>query len=138
MLDIRSPMRTTHRFAMMFAVLAGIALAHAQAQTPAPASASAPAAKAAVHAGKPQGSATRAPLDLHAPPLNHTYASTELRYIMAADDSSDDSTVEVNVKSAKYVERVPGAPGNQLQAIPWAILHPTQIWRIFAPVETAP
>jgi hypothetical protein len=109
-------------------LLAGAALA--QAQTP---SASAPAANVAVRARS--AAAARPPLDLHAPPLNHIYPSAELRYILAVEDPSvDDDTMEVSVKGTKYAVRVPGVPGNQLQAIPWAIVHPTQAWRIFTPL----
>jgi hypothetical protein len=119
------------RSAAVFVLLAGATLA--QAQTPPPVAASAPAAKAAVHA---RSTATaRPPLDLHAPPLSHIYPSAELRYILAVDDPAvDDDTTEVSVKGTKYVVRVPGVPGNQLQAIPWAIVHPTQAWRIFTPL----
>jgi hypothetical protein len=124
----------------VFAVLAGAALSQADAQSAAATSSSAPARSPAVsaapgvHGSKKQGATARAPLDLHAPPLSHIYPSSELRYILAANDSSTDSDTEVSVKSSKAVVRVPGAPGNQLQAIPWAIVHPTQAWRIFTPL----
>jgi hypothetical protein len=26
-------------------------------------------------------------------------------------------------------------PRSQFQAIPWALMHPTQAWRVFTPVE---
>ena len=123
-----------HRLVAAFALLASAALGQAQAQVQAPpaASASAPAAKA-VHAKS--AATARPPLDLHAPPLNHIYPSAELRYILAVDDPTvDDDTTEVSVKGTKYAVRVPGVPGNQLQAIPWAIVHPTQAWRIFTPL----
>jgi hypothetical protein len=124
-----------YRLAAAFALLASAALGQAQAQVQAPpaASTSAPAAKAAIHAKS--AATTRPPLDLHAPPLNHIYPSAELRYILAVDDPTvDEDTTEVSVKGTKYAVRVPGVPGNQLQAIPWAIVHPTQAWRIFTPL----
>ena len=117
------------------AALATAALA--QAQTVAPAATSAPTAaavKSSAHSGKKTGAATKAPLDLHAPPLNHIYSSRQLRYIMAPDDTDADSLTAVSVKGTRTVQ-VPGAPGNQLLAIPWAIMHPTQAWRIFTPLE---
>ncbi len=133
-------LRRTSSCMRIFALLATAALARAEAQTAAATTSSAPAhlpvvtAVPGVHGNKKSGAAARAPLDLHAPPLSHIYPSSELRYILAADDSSADSEAEVSVKSNKAVVRVPGAPGNQLQAIPWAIVHPTQAWRIFTPL----
>ncbi len=126
----------------MFAVVvtAVLSVTHAQAQTATAAAASAPAAapaKAAVHTGPHATTAApAAPMDLHAPPLDHIYPSSELRYILANDesDSDADSVNEVNVKSTKYRVVVPGTPGNQLQAVPWALLHPSQAWRIFTPL----
>jgi len=115
---LRSPLRTV--FGTTLLVLAGAALTPAGAQTT-PGKASAPAA--------------RKSMDLRTPPLNHIYSSSALRYILAPDEASTDSATEVRVKSAKYVVKVPGTPGNQLQAIPWALLHPTQAWRVFTPLQ---
>jgi hypothetical protein len=127
MLKFISSMHTAHRIVgAVAAVLVAAALSEADAQTVAAPASSAPAA---VH------TKARAPLDLHTPPLNHIYPSSELRYILAVDESSTDSATEVSVKTNKYGVRVPGAPGNQLQALPWAIVHPTQAWRIFTPLE---
>ena len=109
-----------------------MALGQAAAQTSTPASA--PLARAAAP-GRNGAAVARAPLDLHAPPLSHIYPSSELRYILAVDASNPDDTTEVSVKGSRYVVQVPGVPGNQLQAIPWALLHPTQAWRIFTPLE---
>jgi hypothetical protein len=138
MLTVRSYLPTNRRmFGIVFAVLATAALSEASAQTAAPTASSAPAAVRAV-AGVPAkkpGAVARGSLDLHTPPLNHIYPSSELRYILATDDSGTDTATEVSVKSAKYGVRVPGTPGNQLQAVPWAIVHPTQAWRIFTPLE---
>jgi hypothetical protein len=122
-----------------FAVLAmaTLGITHAQAQSATQVSSSAPAAasaKSAVPSGKRSATAAHGNLDLHAPPLNHIMPSSQLRYIMASEDGDADSATEVSVKGTKTVI-VPGAPGNQLQAIPWAIFHPTQAWRIFTPLE---
>lgn len=38
---------------------------------------------------------------------------------------------DVTVETTHYETPV---PRGQLRAIPWAILHPLQAWRIFAPV----
>jgi hypothetical protein len=133
MLEIRSPMRSARRWiGTALAVLTTAALA--QAQTPTPSAASAPAAKPAIHGSNRTAAARQ--LDLHTPPLNHIYPSSELRYIMAVEEPNADDTTEVSVKGTKYGVQVPGVPGNQLQAIPWAIMHPTQAWRIFTPLES--
>ena len=123
-----------------FAVLAmaTLSMSQAPAQSSAQVSSSAPAAaaaKPAAHSGKRAGApAAREPLDLHTPPLNRIMPSAELRYIMANDDADADLPTEVSVKGTKTVV-VPGAPGNQLQAIPWALVHPMQAWRIFTPLQ---
>jgi hypothetical protein len=83
------------------------------------------------------GKSTPRALDLKAPPLNHVMPRAELRYILANEDADAELPTEVSVKGTKIVV-VPGGPGNQLQAIPWAILHPTQAWRIFTPLEEVP
>ncbi len=143
MLKISSPMRVSRRLlGTVVAVLATGAFAQVDAQTPTATPSSSPAGRPVVtavpgvHGSKKTGAPRRAPLDLHAPPLNHIYPRSELQYILATDDSSTDSAAEVSVKSTKATVRVPGAPGNQLQAIPWAIVHPTQAWRIFTPLES--
>jgi hypothetical protein len=125
----RSPVRTTHPLCGF--LLAAVAAA-AQGQNAPPASA--PAVKAGSQAAKTPAAAARAALDLRAPPLSHIYPSRELQYILAPDDSGADSASEVHVKGTKQAVVVPGAPGNQLLAVPWAILHPTQAWRIFTPL----
>jgi hypothetical protein len=138
MSDIRPPVRVTgHLCGTVFAVLAATALAQTavRAQAPSQASTSSAPTAASTSANKPPRTARRAPLDLHAPPLSHIYSSTQLRYIMTPDDADDDSATEVSVKGAKYVSPVPGGPGNQLLAIPWALMHPTQAWRIITPLE---
>jgi hypothetical protein len=115
--------------------VATLCMTHAQAQSAAQAASSAPVATAkAAQPGKNSAAPARATLDLHTPPLSHIIPSAELRYIMASDDADADSAGEVSVKGSKTVV-VPGAPGNQLQAIPWALWHPTQAWRIFTPLQ---
>ena len=114
----------------VIAMLASAALAHAQ--TPAPAASSGPAK--ASHTSKKTRPAA-AGMDLHAPPLSHIYPRQELQYIMAYDPDAE-TDGEVSVKGSKAPVNVPVAPGNQLQAIPWALLHPTQAWRILTPIES--
>jgi hypothetical protein len=125
------------------AVLLTAALAQApalvQAQTPAAtatastarAASSAPA-KVAAHAAPKPLAPQRATLDLQAPPLSHIYPREQLQYIMAIDSADADDAQEVNVKGEKYLMPV---PRSQFQAIPWALMHPTQAWRVFTPIE---
>jgi hypothetical protein len=100
------------------------------AQSPKP-TASAPAAvvRPSAHPAKQQSPA-RAPLDLRAPALNRIYMQKELTYILSVDTETDMGQ-GVTVKSDKYVIPV---PLGQLQAIPWAFMHPTQAWRIITPL----
>jgi hypothetical protein len=125
------------------AVLLTAALAQApalvQAQTPAtpvasaaPSASSAPAKMAAHAAPKTAAAPQRSTLDLQAPPLSHIYPREQLQYIMAIDSTEADDAQEVNVKGEKYLMPV---PRSQFQAIPWALMHPTQAWRVFTPVE---
>ena len=68
-------------------------------------------------------------LDLSAPPLNHVLSARELRAMETDDASADESEVEVD--AGRY--RAP-VPNGFLHALPWAVMHPTQAWRVFTPV----
>lgn len=136
-------MMTHHPTRLPFcaAVLLSAALAQAptlvQAQTPAaaPAASASPAASSApakVAAARKTSVPQRSTLDLQAPPLSHIYPREQLQYIMAVDSTDADDAQEVNVKGEKYLMPV---PRSQFQAIPWALMHPTQAWRIFTPLE---
>jgi hypothetical protein len=130
---IRSPLCAT---VLLTAVLAQApVLVQAQTPTPtpsaSPAAASAPA-KAAPYAPKQASTAQRSTMDLQAPPLSHIYSRQQLQYILAIDNSDVDDAEEVSVKGEKYLMPV---PKSQFQAIPWALMHPTQAWRVFTPVE---
>ena len=105
----------------------------AQSQTPnaAPAAASAPA-KVAPHAARKASPGPHSTLDLRAPPLSHIYSRGQLQYILAVDSSDSDDAQEVSVKGEKYLMPV---PKSQFQAIPWALMHPTEAWRVFTPIE---
>jgi hypothetical protein len=122
-------------FGTTCAALAVAALAQGpvQAQDSAAAASSAPATPGA-HAKKAPRPARHTAMDLHAPPLTHIYSSQDLRYILAPDEDPNAQEIsEVSVKGTRYAAPV---PLGQLRAIPWAVVHPTQAWRIFAPVET--
>jgi hypothetical protein len=127
MTETHSPWRLTRRVGITVALLAAAALA--QAQTATPAASSAPAKAHAAKAPRPAAKS----LDLSAPKLNDIYSRSELRYMLAYDPD-DMSDSEVSVTGAKSAVNVPVTPGNQLLAVPWALMHPTQAWRIFTPV----
>jgi hypothetical protein len=126
----RSFVRTTGG---LLAALAAVVMTLAQAQTSATATNSAPA-KSSAHIKKATPAPAASALDLSAPPLSHIYPSKDLQFIMAYDPDSDDAPGEVSVKGSKQAVVVPGGPGNQFVAIPWALLHPTQAWRILTPI----
>jgi hypothetical protein len=125
--EMRTLIRTSGK---LLAALAAVSIAMAQAQTPT--TSSSPKAGAPVRKTSPAPAAAR--LDLSAPPLSRIYPSKELQFIMAYDPDSDDAPGEVSVKGSKQAVVVPGGPGNQFVAIPWALLHPTQAWRVLTPI----
>ncbi len=110
------------------------ALAEAQTRTPSASTtvSSAPAKAATQATGPKAGSARPSALDLTAPPLSRIYGREQLQYILAADSTDTEEAQEVNVKGEKYLMPV---PTSQLWAIPWALMHPSQAWRVFMPIE---
>jgi len=132
MTEIRALRRMTGLVGTTVALLAGAALAQAQSATSAGSSAPNPT-PSKTHGAK-ASRPTPQRLDLKAPPLNHVYSQKELRYILAYDPDEDSDT-EVRVKGSTPAVNVPVTPGNQLLALPWALLHPTQAWRVFTPIE---
>jgi hypothetical protein len=113
----------------------------------------APAARAAPNATTPPASKATAPkvicfqssircftanssqsaaLDLRAPPITQVFSEAELQQKLADPDEVHEApTVQVEGERPT----TPVAVG--IMAIPWAIIHPTQAWRIFAPVPEA-
>ena len=76
--------------------------------------------------------ASSAPLSLQSPPLEHVVERQQLRYMEAPEDpAADDDQMSVKVQKNKAVVN---PPMGQFQAVAWALLHPTQAWRIFTPV----
>jgi hypothetical protein len=130
---IRSPLCA----AVLLTAVLTPALVRAQSQAPTPTPSATPAAssaarKAATHAPKQASPAQRSTMDLQAPPLSHIYPRQQLQYILAIDNSEVDDAQEVSVKGEKYLMPV---PKSQFQAIPWALMHPTEAWRVFTPIE---
>lgn len=70
-------------------------------------------------------------LDLSAPPVNHVLTRAEMQSLVAEpEDENAPPPDDVTVSGAHLVEPIPGG----VMAIPWALLHPLEAWRIFAPV----
>ena len=120
--------------AVLLCVALSPALAEAQSQTPSASTtvSSAPAKAATQATGPKAGSARTSALDLRAPPLSRIYGREQLQYILAADSTDTEEAQEVNVKGEKYLMPV---PTSQLWAVPWALMHPSQAWRVFMPIE---
>ena len=102
------------------ALLSGISLAAEQA----------PAATAAV-ATNPT-SPPRKPLDLRPPNITHLFTSEQLNKVLAASFREDIEEVEVEGER----DRMPNTPNvwPGIAAPFWALVNPTQSWRIFAPL----
>jgi hypothetical protein len=128
---MESPMRVMCSLLAAVALTQVLVLAQAQAQSATPAASSAPAKPSPQSTHKTTPPVARGKMDLKAPALDRIYPRSELQYILA-EESDADSAQEVSVKGAKYSTPV---PAGQLQAIPWALMHPTQAWRVFTPLE---
>jgi hypothetical protein len=96
------------------------------------------AARSASSAAKPKAvgdkrAVAQRPLDLDAPPINHVLTPQQVRTFVEEPQDQDDGAPadDVTVASPHYLEPVPnGAFG----ALPWALMHPLQAWRIFTPI----
>lgn len=89
------------------------------AEQPAPATA---AAKPAAHK----------PLDLRPPNITHLFSSEQLNKILAASFREDIEEVQVEGEREQMPDTPTVWPG--IAAPVWALLNPTQSWRIFAPL----
>ena len=131
MIPIRSSRTTAHLIGITVALWAAASLAQAQSAS---STSSAPRAMPTRAHGAKASRPAAQPMDLKAPPLNRIFSQKEMRYMLAYDPD-DMSDAEVSVKGSKAAINVPVTPGNQLLAFPWALLHPTQAWRVLTPIE---
>ena len=69
-----------------------------------------------------------APLDLHAPPINHVMPRSQIEQQVS---SEVEVPADVTVERSHYT---PQAPVGFLRAVPWALRHPLSAWRILMPV----
>jgi hypothetical protein len=107
---------------MLLTTLAAGALATAWAEDP-------PATPA-----KPPSSIAKSPpaaLDLAPPDIRTIVPGTDLDSPLPDLDVVEDPPQEVNVKGEQGGPPIPGGFG----AMWWGITHPTQVWRIFTPVQ---
>jgi hypothetical protein len=77
--------------------------------------------------------ASAATLDLRAPALTRVFTPAELAEKLQEPEDPYEYTETVQVEGERQL--APVSVG--LMAIPWAILHPTQAWRILMPVPSA-
>jgi hypothetical protein len=75
-------------------------------------------------------SSRSAPLDLRAPPITHVLTPAELENLTI--DREEEPAPDVAVETNRY--HVP-VPVGFFRALPWAVMHPTQAWRVLTPVE---
>jgi hypothetical protein len=81
-----------------------------------------------------EASAARAkPLDLRAPEITRVFSEAELSQKLEDPEETYDMQETVQVQGERQI--TPVSVG--LMAIPWAIVHPTQAWRILMPVPDA-
>ena len=107
--------------AVVGALLSGPALAEEQA----PAAVTAAAGSTA--------NPPRKPLDLRPPNITHLFTSEQLNKILAATFREDIEEVQVQGERDRMPTNTPEIwPG--IAAPVWALLNPTQSWRIFAPL----
>jgi hypothetical protein len=66
-------------------------------------------------------------LDLHAPPINHVLSMHQIETFTS--DSDDQGTDYVTVRPPGTTPPCCGT----IIAVPWAVLHPSEAWRIFTP-----
>jgi hypothetical protein len=71
-----------------------------------------------------------ASLDLKAPDIRRVVPAIQLH---APDEPVDIEEQQVQVEGTRPEVYVPGG----LASLPWAVMHPTQAWRIFVPVPSA-
>jgi len=145
-LRLASSHGSTHRW-IAFAVaslvgLGSVARSHAAWAGDAPPRASADAKSAAAQAtstatdARPAAAQSllvvkRRPLDLTAPPVERVLTPEQMRSFTTEPEDDGAPPDAVTVASPRYRDPVPNGP---FVAIPWALLHPLQAWRIFAPI----
>jgi hypothetical protein len=93
-----------------------------------------PVQDSAARAAAPSGAtpARARTLDLSLPPLRLVLTPQQLTELTAPSDD-DGPLQDVTVSTPAYVAPV---PTGQVRALTWALMHPLDAWRIFAPITT--
>jgi len=78
-------------------------------------------------------STAHAPLDLRAPDIRRIFPAAQLA--VPLQDPDEAVAVQETVQVEGQRQQTPVSVG--IMALPWAVLHPTQAWRIFMPVPEA-
>jgi hypothetical protein len=76
------------------------------------------------------GSVAHAALDLRAPDIRRVFPAAELA--LPLQDPDEATAVQETVQVEGQRQQTPVSVG--IMALPWAVLHPTQAWRIFMPL----
>ncbi len=79
----------------------------------------------------PSAKAQAASLDLKAPDIRRLVSEVELR--QPVEEPTEIEQTQVQVEGSRPEVYVPGG----IASLPWAVMHPTQAWRIFLPVPAA-
>ncbi len=98
-----------------------------------------PAAATTAHQAEPNAAAKHAaagaaghPLDLSAPPVKHVLTPEQVQSLTAEQPDEDGNPPDdVTVNRERYLDPV---PTGTFRALPWALLHPLDAWRIFTPI----
>jgi hypothetical protein len=91
----------------------------------------APSPSAQITAGiTPGGRLGPPPLDLRAPALTQVFTPATLQ-LMLVEQQENEDVADVRVQSGRAA---PDVPRGLFRAIPWAVMHPTQSWRLVTPV----
>lgn len=90
-------------------------------------------AKAPVRGTKTSTPTAATSLDLQAPQISRVFSEAELSQKIEEPDERE--VIQETVQVATKRQLSPVSVG--LLAIPWAIIHPTQAWRIFMPLPEA-
>lgn len=69
-------------------------------------------------------------LDLRPPDIRHVFSEAELQ--QKIQDPADEHEIQETVQVEGQRRLAPVSIG--LLSIPWAVMHPTQAWRIFTPI----
>ena len=73
------------------------------------------------------------PLDLRAPALTQLFSPVALQLMLVEqqETNEEEEPADVRVQSPRAT---PDVPRGLFRALPWAVMHPTQSWRVLTPI----